>query len=241
MSRIKKTSGVYAISNTINNNSYVGSSIDMGKRHSQHIRHLRNNTHINKHLQHAWNKYGEDNFTFTIIEDCACIKEILLEKEQYYLDTLKPVYNICITAGSNFGMVASDETKRKISESHADVTGENNPMFGTVHTEETKHLMREIKLGNQYKKGTKLTEESKALISTNSKMKGRFGIDHPKSKMYKIYNDTTILIMCGTEIVKWCMDHSINPSVLRKTLKSNRPLRRGNGIGWIMEYQENIR
>lgn len=41
----------------------------------------------------------------------------------------------------------SEETKRKISEHHHNVKGENNPMFGKHHTEETKIKIREKRLG----------------------------------------------------------------------------------------------
>lgn len=52
-------------------------------------------------LFRASKKYGAGNFSFEIIEECLPIKEILLSREQYYLDLYDPDYNILKTARSN--------------------------------------------------------------------------------------------------------------------------------------------
>lgn len=115
--------GVYKITNLINNKIYVGSSNDLNYRKSMHFSKLKHNNHINKHLQNSFNKYGRENFIFEIIEECEeCeeyenIKELLLNKEQYYIDTLTPQYNILVIAGSSLGYNHSEETKIKISNS----------------------------------------------------------------------------------------------------------------------------
>lgn len=56
---------IYQIQNTITKQSYIGQTIDIYRRQRVHFRRLRNNTHVNPKLQAAWNKYGEDNFSFT--------------------------------------------------------------------------------------------------------------------------------------------------------------------------------
>ena len=43
--------------------------------------------------------YGYENFTLEILEYCD--PAFILEREQYYLDTLKPEYNILKVAGSS--------------------------------------------------------------------------------------------------------------------------------------------
>ena len=107
---------VYKITNLINNKIYIGSSKNYNKRKYMHLHNLKLNKHHNKHLQSSFNKYGECNFNFNIVEEC--LKEDLIKKEQYYIDTLKPEYNICKIAGSIEGIKRSEETKRKISESN---------------------------------------------------------------------------------------------------------------------------
>ena len=63
-----KISGIYRILNTITGKGYVGSASDSYHRFAEHKTILRQNRHHSSHLQHAWNKYGESNFKFEIIE-----------------------------------------------------------------------------------------------------------------------------------------------------------------------------
>jgi group I intron endonuclease len=96
--------GVYRIRNNLSGKSYVGSSIDVFTRFSQHRNDLSNGVHICKPLQMAWNKYGELRFAFEIIE--ICDKEKLIEIEQKYIDIAranKGAYNIRLIAESNLG------------------------------------------------------------------------------------------------------------------------------------------
>jgi group I intron endonuclease len=109
--------GIYAIRNNINNKVYIGSTADrygFKARWKSHRTALRSNKHHNDYLQKSWNKYGEGAFTFEIIEECS--KKDCLEREQHYLDTIKPEYNICKIAGNTLGRKHSPETKIKISQ-----------------------------------------------------------------------------------------------------------------------------
>lgn len=65
---IPKSPGVYIIINMINGKAYIGQSINMNIRCRGHLNSLRNKVHKNKHLQAAWNKYGEDFFIFDSLE-----------------------------------------------------------------------------------------------------------------------------------------------------------------------------
>jgi group I intron endonuclease len=88
-------SGIYKIRNIINDDYYVGSAKNIVRRWDRHRCGLRNNKHENIILQRAWNKYGEENFIFEIIEECE--PNVLLIVEQNYLD-LNPKYNIGLKA-----------------------------------------------------------------------------------------------------------------------------------------------
>lgn len=83
--------GIYKITNKINGKSYYGSAKDIKRRWTRHKSQLNHNRHENRILQRAWNKYGNINFSFEIVE--LCEMENLLEYEQKYLD-LNPEYNI---------------------------------------------------------------------------------------------------------------------------------------------------
>jgi group I intron endonuclease len=87
--------GIYRIRNIINGKCYYGSSKQIEKRWHDHQLNLKNNKHYNAILQRAWNKHGEKNFKFEIVEECD--KNLLFEIEQKYLNT-NPEYNIGINA-----------------------------------------------------------------------------------------------------------------------------------------------
>lgn len=94
---------------------YIGSSVNWKNRKSGHLMHLRKNIHVNTMLQRAFHKYGEDGLVFSIVEYCHPDK--LLEREQYYIDTLSPKYNIAKVAGRMTGYKFTDEQKARFRES----------------------------------------------------------------------------------------------------------------------------
>jgi len=142
------TAGIYLIRNIITNKIYIGSAINIynrifGTTTSSHINSLRKKNHSNCKLQRAWDKYGEVNFEFEVLEFCK--KENLLVREQYYFDTLlfakdfvkfnKYSYNICCTAGSPLGTKMSNKTKKKLSILRK---GVNNPMYGIKNNDNSR-------------------------------------------------------------------------------------------------------
>ena len=78
--------GIYKIANIINGKLYVGSSKDLAKRKREHRR-------ANKEtiIHNAIRKYGLENFTFEVLENCE--EQCLIKREQYYYDKLQPQYN----------------------------------------------------------------------------------------------------------------------------------------------------
>lgn len=133
----KKMIGVYKITNLTNNKLYIGSSIDIKGRWAEHKRDLKNNKHHSTYLQRSWNKYGENSFNFSIIEECN--KDDLLDREQFYLDKYKSYkkengYNVAKDSSAPMmGRKHSEETLIKLSEgvrnrdSSVWVRGENKP------------------------------------------------------------------------------------------------------------------
>ncbi len=135
--------GIYAIFNTITEHRYIGSAKHFKRRKYAHFKKLRNNIHPNPHLQAAFNKYGESAFIFEIVEVVSDMS-ILTEREQHYLDTLNPEYNIRRIATSNIGI-----------------------KFGP-RSEKFKQFMSENMTGQP---GVKWTDERKA--SHGEKLRGR--------------------------------------------------------------------
>lgn len=116
-SKVSKCSGVYLIVNEVNKKVYIGSSKNINYRRSVHYRNLLNNSHHNIHLQRAFNKYGEDNFSFHVIKDDIIESDLLLYENkfinQYKSDNRKFGYNI-ICADDNHRTILPNEVKSKI-------------------------------------------------------------------------------------------------------------------------------
>jgi len=106
-------SGIYQIINLQTRKSYIGSSKNLQTRKYQHWYRLKANIHPNQHLQNAWNKYTKNSFIFIILEQCDI--NSLLNKEQYYIDILKPEFNIRKECINNKGFKHSEITKIEIS------------------------------------------------------------------------------------------------------------------------------
>ena len=175
----EKQSGVYLIRNTVNGKVYVGSSINIAVRWGGHRNQLRKGKHTSRHLQAAWNNYGEENFAF--IKRRLCPVEDLLRVEQEYIELYcssdpECGYNICKRAGRPpdlTGIVKSDETKKKMAEYHRNRpvehqrkineanTGEKNGMFGRKHSPEMIEHYRTMSTGKKH------TPETRARMSSN--------------------------------------------------------------------------
>lgn len=128
---LKNKSGIYIIKTKINNRFYIGSAINLYNRMHTHLTHLKQNKHCNLKLQRFVNKYGIENLFFECIE--LCDKENLIKKEQFYIDTLKPFYNIAKIAGSTLGVKITKEQSEKLSKLRK---GKQNSL-GRKHSKET--------------------------------------------------------------------------------------------------------
>lgn len=174
---IPTTSGIYRITCSANGNFYIGSAINLYKRRYEHFRTLRLNTHVNLKLQHTWNKYGEQTFTFEIIE--LVLPPFLLEREQYWLDSLKPSFNIAMfTQAAHTGRKHTPEALAKISanrrgkaphnlgKKHTPEAREKNKQahLGKKLSPETRQKMSLSRMGNKINLGRKLTLEHRMKI-----------------------------------------------------------------------------
>lgn len=109
--------GIYMIRNKINDKKYIGQAVDIDTRWATHIRELNDNNHNNRYLQNSWNKYGEDNFEFTII--CLCEEEELDEFEIdmiAHFDTYNNGYNLTLGGDGVRGYRYTDEQRARRSE-----------------------------------------------------------------------------------------------------------------------------
>lgn len=111
---IPSTPGIYAIVNTNSGHFYVGSAANLFRRRKDHFKGLKAGTHRNAHLQHAYNLYGPDSFRFDVLENVEHVEDLII-REQHYIGTLLPEYNIARTAGSSRGIKRTPEHIAKLS------------------------------------------------------------------------------------------------------------------------------
>lgn len=105
-------SGIYRWVNNITKNTYVGSGIDLSNRLNRYYHKSELTKKNNRPINQALVKYGHNNFTLEILEYCP--KTVLLIRENYYFDLLKPEYNILKYAYSMLGFKHSEYTISKL-------------------------------------------------------------------------------------------------------------------------------
>lgn len=112
--------GIYCIRNKVNNKVYIGQSIDIRTRWWGHRCDLNRNNHHNQYLQNAWNKHGEDNFEFFVLEECKL--EDINDREIFWIQKYNSTdvsigYNLS-TGGdcSTRGIKLTQEQKDKMSQ-----------------------------------------------------------------------------------------------------------------------------
>lgn len=128
MQEFPDESGIYRCRCTVNERSYVGQAKSLSSRKRQHVTLLRKNRHPNRFFQNGWNKYGEENHDWSVLETCE--PEKLDEREIYWIahyDSYNSGYNHTIGGGGARGFKHSEESKELRRQS---MLGEKNPMYG---------------------------------------------------------------------------------------------------------------
>jgi group I intron endonuclease len=220
--------GIYKIINVVNNKFYVGSAVKFGRRKAEHKRRLRLGTHSNKHLQSAWNKYGEAAFVFVLVQAVA-ESDDLLAAENVWLSShvgVEYCYNIaeCATA---FGLGKG---------------GDKNPMWGKTftHTPKTKAKIsaagkgREVSQETRAKRSAKLkgrviSQEQREQISKTLSGEGNYWYgkkrpDHGAKvrKAVATYRDG-MLVKTYASISELRAEFGATPTTVNRLLKSGKP------------------
>lgn len=177
-----KKSGIYKITNTISKNIYIGSSVDIKNRWRQHRYYLMRNKHQSVHLQNAWNKYGVTCFIWEIIEECPLDKTFLLEREQYYIDTMKPQYNLCQKAGSTLGVKHSEEAKRKMRKPKSE---EHKAKIREIVKSRSEDVKKKISETLKGRKNGPMSDEQKEKLRKPKSEEAKQKMRKPKSEEHK--------------------------------------------------------
>ena len=117
-------SGIYKISFNGSSKFYIGSAVNLNKRRCNHLSDLRKKRHPNKIMQRMFNKHGEMNFIFDVIENVSS-EHNLINREQFYIDTLMPTINILKIANSSLGSKHTEKTRLLMSKKAKKRTNHN--------------------------------------------------------------------------------------------------------------------
>ena len=235
------TRGIYKIINVVNNKFYVGSAVDFTARKRRHWWALRSQRHANKHLQAAWNKYGEESFKFLIVEELPEGADLVSAEDAWLKEHVGKEY--CY----NLGTEAVAFTRGWY--------GKKNSMWGKtfVHTPEAKARIaaaskariqseEEKAKRRQTMKGHHVSTSTRAKISATLSGQGNFwyGKKRPDhgSKVSKpikaVKPDGTTVTYESIQALR--LDLGLKPPTINRALKSSKVLTRGPFIGWRFEY-----
>lgn len=114
----KGKSGIYLWYNNATGKYYIGQAKDLGDRKQGRLNryyrpsYLGSKSRGSSAIRAAFIKYGHEFFSLYILEYCLIVK--LDEREQYWIDILKPLYNILNIVKSSRGYKHTEESLLKM-------------------------------------------------------------------------------------------------------------------------------
>lgn len=233
----------YSIS--LNGKCYIGQSVNIERRWMEHKLIFRNER--TRVIKRALRKYGLDNFTFEIIEQCETNK--LDEREIFWIAELKPEYNQALGGVGSKGHSVSDETKeiirkkakqqwQKLSEEEK-LKIQNQQLIGPRIGHEVRASTREkLRMSNIGKKQSDETKEKRMKTmqekkTSGWKKKGSPNSGRPKRKIYCIeMNMEFDSIKSASEYI------GINKSTILRQLKRKHDAKVGSKPKYHFIYAE---
>ena len=232
---------IYKIINVINNKFYVGSAVNYEKRKARHLWRLRRGDHANKHLQAAWNMYGESAFVFAAVQEVT-VDANLLAAENVWLHE---------HAGKDYCYnIAMDATAPQTG-----MYGEKNAMWGKtfIQTPQAKAKIRaaskarvqsaeEKSKRRETMRGVPQPADVRAKISATLSGEGNFwyGKTRPDHGA-KVSKAVAVTSPAGVETVYESIQAlrealQLKPATVNRALKSGKALTRGPYVGWVFKY-----
>jgi group I intron endonuclease len=218
--------GIYLITNLVNGKKYVGLSNNINRRIAEH-KSPKNISKNKTPLQKAFSKYSLHNFKFEILEEVFNI-DLLAEREVFWIEKIKPEYNVSDGGLGNKGHKLSEDVKqilsamgkmqweRKTELQKKAIISQNlkGKQKGHVHLQVTKERIRNSLLGKKqsevtvYKRALKLKKTMLGNKNGNKKVV-QMGIDYSEIKTY----DSAVI--AG-------LDLGIHPSNITKVIKGKQ-------------------
>lgn len=204
---------IYSLHCWASNSAYIGSTTrPVRRRFVEHCSRLRRGVHRNKHLQRAWNKYGEEVFECLVLDEV--LDKDLYQAEQYWLDQ-------ALQAGDVYNMGACAA----------------NPMQGRTHTAAARAKISRANKGKQLSlwqrlrvsqthKGKPKSKETRRRISEARRGKswltedGLRRIAEARAKSYPAFRNvnTGDYIPSGRNLKALCQEWNLEPACMRRVV-----------------------
>lgn len=210
-------SGIYCLYNNINDNFYIGSSINLKGRMKNYLNkaYLKSKQNFNMPITKALLKYGYANFDLFILEYTQLNKISI--RETYYITTLLPYYNVLKEGYSSIGYKHTEETKYLLKQL----------ALNRIHSPETKDLIRKA-----------LTGENNPFYNKNHSIETKVALMEANSKYpIYIYNSFKELLLIYPSTLTFAKSVNANFLTIEKVIKNNTLFR---GEWYIREIPYNI-
>lgn len=231
--------GIYKIINVVNNKFYVGSAVDLKRRKTRHFSELRNGKHSNRHLQAAWQKYGEQAFVFVVVEELSLDADLLAAENVWLKAHVGQPY--CY----NIGVDATAP--------HLGMSGPLSPTWGHQHTDDAKARIgaasrarvqseeekakRRVTMRGKPQSAEVRAKISAALTGEGNYWYGKKRPDHGAkvSRAVQVWDakgntETFPSIQALRESL------GLTPPTVNRALKAGTPISRGPLKGWVFKY-----
>jgi group I intron endonuclease len=213
--------GIYLITNKINGKKYIGLSNNINRRFAEHKCSLKSKNTV---LIKAFRKYSIENFEFEILEFVENINDLPI-REVYWIEKMKPEYNMNEGGLGNKGHKLSDELKNHLRvlgkiqwESKTDIEKQKiiknfkRAEFNRKLSNETKEKLRLANIGKKMSENAKFKISEKNKISMIGNKSG--------NKAIIAFNDSETLEFESSKIAG---DHfGVHPSCITGVLKGRR-------------------
>jgi group I intron endonuclease len=218
---LKSIGGIYIIINLVTDDMYVGSAIinRMGNRFHKHLFGGSGSTIV----KGAVKKYSLSNFAFIVAESVESLaneeeNKNLLAREDFYIKTLQPAYNIALQAGNTFGYKHTKETKENM---RLNYSSERREAIGALNRGKTLSLETIDVIRKAALNRNPMSDETRAKISANSAKALFYSISRVDQAPFLSKNGEMVVSVTLRTLPILADFLNSNEKTIRRALKTN--------------------